>query len=212
MIYRFKIYGQRYAIDTKSMAFHELSEIQYDMLTYINLPPEDAFPSSLRYDLAKYESSKLKEAYFSFARLWEDGVLDSPSPVTVTDAEYPEIKAVKEFVFDTKRFVFANDVIRYADDHEGAFISAKEDESSPVKPTDYDIVALEYERIAKEIIKRREGRVPGAEFTFAPFILPFTVDENGYTHIADCSLRDVIENGNEAARKIIECAVSVYKK
>ena len=61
MIHKFKLYGQRFAIDTESLAVHKLSELQYDMLTYLRFPFEDAFPSTLRYDLAKYESSKLSE-------------------------------------------------------------------------------------------------------------------------------------------------------
>ncbi len=208
MLYRFKIYGQRYVIDTKSMAFHKLSELEYDMLTYMQFPPEDAFPSSLRYDLAKYESSKLAEAYRGFAKLWADGVLNSDTPLTVEDEPIAVTESDATVGFDGTKFVFANEVIKAADSG-CKVINALADPEKPVKASDFDIVALEYERIAKEIIKRTTGRVPFPTFDFVPFMLPVTVDEKGYSHIAFSACREILESDDEIGKKLIECAVAV---
>lgn len=210
MIHRFKLYGQRFAIDTESLAVHKLSELQYDMLTYLRLPFEDTFPSTLRYDLAKYESSKLSEGYLALSKLGRDGVFCSEAPLTVSDSELPLREPDKVFECDERKFVFASEVIKAADG--GAkYISVKENASIPVKTVDYDIFLSEYERVAKEIIKRKTGRVPGEVFYFAPFDIPFATDEKGYVHIAASSLRPFIENeADSVEKKIAECAVAVY--
>ena len=88
MVDRFKLYGQRYMIDTASCALHELSELQYDMLSYLKLPFEDQFPSSLRYDLAKYESSQLAQAYMTFRKWHFDGVFLSVEPLKLETERY----------------------------------------------------------------------------------------------------------------------------
>ena len=210
MIHKFKLYGQRFAIDTESLAVHKLSELQYDMLAYLRLPFEDAFPSTLRYDLAKYESSKLAEGYLALAKLGRDGVFCSEAPLTVSDSAYASREFDKVFECDERKLVFASDVIKAADS--GAkCVSVKEKASLPVKTVDYDIFLSEYERVAKEIIKRKTGRVSGEVFDFAPFDIPFATDEKGYVHIADSSLRPFIENeADSVGKKIVECAVAVY--
>ncbi len=210
MIHRFKLYGQRFAIDTKSLAVHRLSELQYDMLTYLRLPFEDAFPSALRYDLAKYEASKLSEGYLELAKLERDGVFVSASPVTVPDTDITPRIADKVCECDERRFVFANDVIKAADNGT-KLISVSESKTDPVKTTDYDIYLSEYERVAKEIIKRKTGRVPGEIFEFTPFDIPFANDENGYMHISDSSLRECLENEEPSVKKTcVECAAAIY--
>ena len=90
MVYRFKLYGQRYMIDTASCALHELSELQYDMLSYLKLPFEDQFPSSLRYDLAKYESSQLAQAYMTFRKWHTDGIFLSETPLKMEEEEHEQ--------------------------------------------------------------------------------------------------------------------------
>ena len=210
MIHKFKLYGQRFAIDTESLAVHKLSELQYDMLTYLRFPFEDAFPSTLRYDLAKYESSKLSEGYLALAKLSIDGVFMSDSTVTVADALKASRSADKAFECDERKFVFATEVIKAADNG-SKLLSVTESTAAPVKLSDYDIFLSEYERVAKEIIKRKTGRVPGEVFEFLPFDIPFASDEKGYVHIANSSLRKFIENeADSVEKKITECAIAVY--
>lgn len=211
MIHKFKLYGRYYAIDTVSLAVHKISELQYDMLRYLRLPFENTFPSDLRYDLAKYESEKLSDAYLELAALNRDGVFLSETPLCVPDVKSPETHAEKSITISENRFVFAGEVIKLADSGTKT-ISVTEDGTSPVKKEDYDILLSEYERIAKEIIKRSTGRVPGEVFTFTPFELPFCHDEKGYTHIADSSVREILENESETGSikaKCTECGVAV---
>ena len=115
MIYKFKFYGHYFALDTESAAIHNLTELQYDMLTYLRFPFEDVFPTTLRYDLAKYESSKLKDAYFEFKKLSEDGVFMSDSPLKLSTEPTKTRDAEKTVSYDAKKFVFATEVIRSAD-------------------------------------------------------------------------------------------------
>ena len=189
MLHSFKLYGQRYALDTESGAVHIISEIQNDMLKYLKLPFESVFPSSLRYDLAKYESSKLKEAYFEFAKWNEDGVFMSDIPTKLPTIEPQNRNCADNVIFNATKFVFASEVIKLADSGV-KLINATEDASSPVKETDYDIVESEYERIAKEIIKRRSGRSPFPAFDFLPFGLDFAKDEKGYSHIVSKEIQE----------------------
>ena len=129
MIYKFKFYGHYFALDTKSRAVHNLTEIQYDMLTYLRFPLEEVFPTTLRYDLAKYPSTDLKEAYFAFKKLYEDGVLLSETPLTLPSEENAPKNAEKTVSYDTRKFVFATEVIRAADSGISV-LSAVEDESA----------------------------------------------------------------------------------
>ena len=210
MVHSFKLYGQRYALDTGSSTIHKLSEVQYDMLRYIKMPFEADFPSSLRYDLAKYESSKLREGYLELAKMNRDGVLDSDIPLVLEKKDDIKRVADKSVVFDGRKFVFAGEVIRLAD--EGAHIlSACESEDLPVNSCDYDIVELEYERIAKEIIKRNTGRVPSPPFEFTPFDISVEKDSLGYLHITSPFVFAAFdENGTSLQKKIVECAIAVY--
>lgn len=211
MIRKFKLYGRYYVIDTASLAVHKISELQFDMLRYLRLPFENAFPSDLRYDLAKYESEKLSEAYLELAALNRSGVFLSDTPLCIPDAETPEIIAEKNITISESRFVFASEVIKLADSGVKT-INVTEDVNSPVKKEDYDILLSEYECIAKEIIKRSTGRIPGEVFTFVPFTTSLVRDEKGFLHIADSNVRAVLESETEndsIKAKCIECGVAV---
>ena len=210
MIYKFKFYGHYFAIDTQSAAVHKLTELQYDMLTYLRYPFEDVFPSTLRYDLAKYESSQLKDAYFNFKKLSDDGVFMSASPLTLAYKSRDSKNADKTVKYDAKKYVFASEVIRSAD--EGyTVLSAVEDKALPVKESDYDILFSEYERVAKEIIKRKSGRVQGKVFEFLPFDLSFKADAKGYFHIVTEGVTELFESGEETVeKKCAELAISIF--
>ena len=210
MIYKFKFYGHYFALDTESAAIHNLTELQYDMLTYLRFPFEDVFPSTLRYDLAKYEASKLKEAYFEFKMLSDDGVFMSSSPI-ILRTEVKSLKFAEKTVnYDAKRFVFASEVIKGADGG-CKILSAEENPHAPVKESDYDILFSEYERVAKEIIKRKSGRVSGEVFEFLPFDLSFKSDEKGYFHIVTEGIAPLFESGKETlAKKCAELAIAIF--
>ena len=209
MVYRFKLYGQRYMIDTGSCALHELSELQYDMLSYLKLPFEDQFPSSLRYDLAKYESSQLAQAYMTFRKWHFDGVFLSESPLKPNETKVCPEKTENTAVFGERKFVFASDVIKMADSGCDV-VSAEEDANAPVKISDYDILETEYERVAKEIIKRKTGRIPGNVFKFTPFEIVIKTDEKGYMHLANEGAGKVFEaEGFSIAKKCLECGIAV---
>ena len=210
MIYRFKFYGKYFAFDTKSCTVHNLTELQYDMLTYLRFPLETEFPSTLRYDLAKYESSLLKEAYFVFKKWNEDGVFESDSPATLNIEANTTKTADKTVVYSAKKFVFASEIIKSADSG-CSVLSAEEDASAPVNESDYDILFSDYERVAKEIIKRKSGRIPGEVFEFLPFSLPFKTDEKGYTHIVSDGISEIFENDKDTvAKKCAELAIAIF--
>ena len=209
MVYRFKLYGQRYMIDTGSCTLHELSELQYDMLSYLKLPFEDQFPSSLRYDLAKYESSQLAQAYMTFRKWHFDGVFLSEAPLKPEETKVCLEKTENTTVFGERKFVFASDVIKMADSGCDK-VSAEEDANSPVKTSDYDILEAEYERVAKEIIKRKTGRIPGNVFKFIPFEIVIKTDEKGYMHLANEGAGKIFETeGFSIAKKCLECGIAV---
>jgi len=210
MVHTFKFYGQCYAYDIASGAVHTISEIQRDVLKYLNLPFENALPSSLRYDLAKYESEQLKKAYFELSDLCADGVLLSEQPLTMPTIAPKNRISENNVIFDGVKFVFATEVIRLADSGYKT-VSATESKSDPVKESDYDIVESEYERIAKEIIKRKTGRIPFPAFEFTPFRLDFGKDSKGYTHILSEDASQAFgESGSSVQKKLIECAIAVF--
>lgn len=210
MICKFKFYGHYFAFDTASCAVHKLSEIQYDMLTYLRLPFEDSFPSVLRYDLAKYESSKLSEAYFMLKKLNADGVLASNAPLSLEAEPKKARNAEVTAKCNAKKFVFASEIIKAADS--GAkTLSVTDDAEAPVKVSDYDIYLSEYERVAKEIIKRKSGRAEGEPFDFLPFDLSFKSDKNGYYHIITEGVAELFESGSETAeKKCAELAIAIF--
>lgn len=210
MLHSFKLYGQNYALDTESGAVHILSDIQRDILRYLRLPFESSFPASLRYDLAKYESEQLKDNYMQLRRYWLDGVFCSEQPFSLPSKADTLPNADVCVKFDEKKFIFASEVIKLADEGH-TVISAKEDSNAPVKESEYDIVESEYERIAKEIIKRKCGRLPLPVFTFAPFELAFELDAKGYKHIvSEQAALAFGENGTPIQKKLVECAIAVH--
>lgn len=76
-VHTFKCCGQRVALDVPSGAVHVLSEIAYEILQRIAPPLEPECPTSLRYQLAKYESSDVAEAYGELYALYKEGLLFS---------------------------------------------------------------------------------------------------------------------------------------
>lgn len=91
MLYTFRFEGKKYAYDSVSGAIVEPSALEYKMMGAI-LPPLTAVcPTSLRYELAKYDSLDVEEAYREIYSLSQKGVLYCPEDGTVrirTAGEY----------------------------------------------------------------------------------------------------------------------------
>jgi len=85
MIHKYTLFGYNIAIDTESGAIHVLSEIAMKMIGYLEIMLNkerfpgfpDECPVDIRYQLAKYESSDVKEAYAELCGLYNDGMLFS---------------------------------------------------------------------------------------------------------------------------------------
>ena len=112
-------------------------------------------------------------------------------------------------VYSKNSPVFASKVLKLADSGV-TLISAEQDLTAPVSPDDYDIVCSEYERIAKEMIKRKTGRAAGPDFGFLPFDIPSLTDKLGYLHIG-CEISPSLftDKQNAIKAKITECACSL---
>lgn len=186
MLHTFKLYGTCIAIDTESGAVHTLDALGFDMLRYLTFPLENNCLSTLRYDLAKYESSDVASTFERFSKMYRDGVFYSESE---TASKYFSISAPKKeadfkMTVSASHPIFASEIIKAAD--AGAkTLDIEIDTNAPVAMQDMDIIESELERIAKEIAKRKLGKIDGIVFDFLPFDICTTIDENGYVHIAD---------------------------
>ena len=75
MLYTLKSAGKKYAYDSVSGAVIQLNALQFKMLGAI-LPPLTAVcPTSLRYELAKFDSMDVEEAYEGIYALSRDGII-----------------------------------------------------------------------------------------------------------------------------------------
>ena len=95
MIHAYKLNGQRIVLDSASGAVHVLSALAFKMIDYLKPPLEPECPSALRYDLAKYDSADVEEAYSELYRLYKDGTLFSDDiKIPVVPAQYLKIKSM----------------------------------------------------------------------------------------------------------------------
>ncbi|MCD7782852.1 MAG: hypothetical protein LUI15_02985 [Firmicutes bacterium] len=69
--------GQRYVYDEGSGTKTPITALEYKMLGYIKPPMPKDLPAYLRYDLAKYDSGSVEEAYERLYQLYADGKLFS---------------------------------------------------------------------------------------------------------------------------------------
>lgn len=85
MLHYWKSAKQKLAYDTVSGAVLSLSSLEYKMLQAITPPLSAACPSSLRYELAKFDSADVEEAYDNLYALYRKGLIlnepqgDTPS-------------------------------------------------------------------------------------------------------------------------------------
>ena len=75
MIYLYKHNGRKCCYDTASGAVLELTALQYKMMGAIEPPLTPTCPTSLRYELAKYDSEDVSEAYDELYGFFSEGLL-----------------------------------------------------------------------------------------------------------------------------------------
>lgn len=75
MIYTLKFEGKKYAYDTASGATVALASLPFKMVETLEPPLEAICPTSLRYELAKYDSRDVEEAYDTILEYADNNVL-----------------------------------------------------------------------------------------------------------------------------------------
>lgn len=211
MIHTFKLYGTRVALDTGSGAVHLLDALDSDMLRYLVFPLENNCLSTLRYDLARYESADVSAAFSAFEKKNADGVFSDGNEIDETYISEPSAKKKADVTveFSDSRPIFATDVIKAAESGATVIDAVCTD---TVTAQNFDIAEAELERIAKEIAKRRLGKLPEAPFEFLPFTVDTVRDGKGYLRVTDKAVLELFRNqtaDGEALyrRKCAECAL-----
>ena len=75
MLYTFRFEGKKYAYDSASGAVMQPTTLQFKMLGAIVPPLTPACPTSLRYELAKFDSNDVEDTYDDIYALAKQGVL-----------------------------------------------------------------------------------------------------------------------------------------
>lgn len=83
MLYTLKSAGKKYAYDSASGALIQLNALQFKMLGAILPPLMAVCPTSLRYELAKFDSMDVEEAYDYIYSLSRDGLIYGENNGTV---------------------------------------------------------------------------------------------------------------------------------
>ena len=211
MIHTFKLYGTRIALDIGSGAVHLLDAVDFDMLRYLVFPLENNCLSTLRYDLARYESADVSAAFSAFEKKNRDGVFSDGDERDERYITVPSAKKAADITveFTGNRSIFATDVIKASENGANVIDAVCTDE---MLSENADIVDAELERIAKEIAKRRLGKIEEPPFEFIPFIIDTVTDQNGYVRVTDNSVLELFKNmptDGEGLyrRKCAECAL-----
>ena len=84
MLYTLKSAGKKYAYDSSSGAVIQLNALQFKMLGAIVPPLTPVCPTSLRYELAKFDSMDVAEAYGQiYEQVWNEAAYGSENAVAV---------------------------------------------------------------------------------------------------------------------------------
>lgn len=75
MLHLFKASGKKLAFDSASGAFIPLTSLAYKMLGALTVPLTPVCPTSLRYELAKYDSEDVSNTYDMLYSLFDVGLL-----------------------------------------------------------------------------------------------------------------------------------------
>lgn len=91
MLYTFRFEGRKYAYDSTSGAIIQPSTLEFKMLAAIQPPLTRTCPTSLRYELAKFDSLDVEETYDGIHALFEKKILyveDDGYIRVMTEGEY----------------------------------------------------------------------------------------------------------------------------
>ena len=92
MLHYWKSGKKKVAYDTVSGAVIPMTSLEYKMIQAITPPLSPMCPSSLRYELAKFDSADVEEAYSRIYGLFVHGILfgasDNPVPKICIGGEY----------------------------------------------------------------------------------------------------------------------------
>ncbi len=161
MVHKFKFGVHRFLYDSESGYTHEVDELGFKMIDYIELPMAKECPSSLRYDLAKYDSDAISAVYTELRGLYEEGKLfaaEKPIAADAAGASDMSGKVGAARVYDTK---------------DGVVIESTEGDEEVVASVD------ELSREAKLSLKAGNGTI------FAPAVRV----EHGFPVCAECHAR-----------------------
>ena len=75
MLYTFRFEGKKYAYDSVSGAVIRPDTLQFKMLNAIQPPLTRSCPTSLRYELAKFDSMDVEETYDGIYKLFQEHIL-----------------------------------------------------------------------------------------------------------------------------------------
>ena len=102
MLSLFRYNGKKYAWDTVSGALTAVSSLQYRMLEALEPPMDPVCPTALRYELAKFSSDAVEEAYDELYEKAANGMIFSPENGTVClpDAQEDLLRAALSAIAD----------------------------------------------------------------------------------------------------------------
>lgn len=156
MVHSFKYGGYRFAYDTVSGTLFRFDELTYKMLDYIGLPMPVDCPSALRYDLAKYDSMAIDDAYDALYALSKEGKIFVPE----NGAEI-----VRPSVTDPVLVLSDGTVVSHGNPHipESAYSFDNADirivsGDAPLTAEDMTTLAKEIDKLTREYLKRGDGR------------------------------------------------------
>ena len=156
MVHSFKYGGYRFAYDTVSGTLFRFDELTYKMLDYIGLPIPVDCPSALRYDLAKYDSMAISDAYDALYALSEEGKIFVPD--NGTNDIRPSVDNPVLVLSDGTVVSHGNPHIpesAYSLDNADIRIMSGDD---PLTAEDIPTLAKELDKLTREYLKRGEGR------------------------------------------------------
>ena len=90
MVHLFKVSGKKIAFDSASGAFISLTALANKMMGALTAPLSPVCPTSLRYELAKYDSEDVSDTYERLYSLQEEGILfaDGDEARLMLEGEY----------------------------------------------------------------------------------------------------------------------------
>lgn len=156
MVHSFKYGGYRFAYDTVSGTLFRFDELTYKMLDYIGLPMPVDCPSALRYDLAKYDSMAISDAYDALYALSKEGKIFVPENGS---------EDVRPSVADPVLVLSDGTVVSHGNPHipESAYSLDNADirivsGDDPLTAEDMPALAKEIDKLTREYLKRGQGR------------------------------------------------------